>query len=358
MGGKVGLKGTDGKAVLAEAEALGAKPESPVRARTVMERLETVRDEVLLVAAPGEMGEDVARSSGFDPDVLNMVIEGRTTARHTREAAALMAKRPVDLLMFAGGDGTARDIVAAVGDHQVTLGIPTGVKMHSAVFAVNPARAADLAVSFLLGATTRIWPAEVMDIDEQALRDGRVASRLYGYLEIPFRRGHLQGLKAGSSTDERYFQEAIAADVIENMEDDVFYVMGPGTTTAQILETLGLDFTLVGVDLVQNKTLVGKDLNEDGLLSHLGGHVLKLVVTPIGGQGFLFGRGNQPMSPSVIRRAGRDNIVIVSTPQKINALRGRPLLVDTGDSETDRLLGGYYKITTGYRSRSVYRVAG
>jgi predicted polyphosphate/ATP-dependent NAD kinase len=357
MGGKVGLKGTDGEAVLREARALGAEPESAGRAAATMKRLETVRDDIVLVTPPGEMGEDVARAGGFNPEVLEILIEGRTTAQHTREAATLMMGRCVNLVLFAGGDGTARDVVEAVRENQVSLGIPTGVKMHSAVFAVNPARAADLAVSYVTSETRDTRRREVMDIDEQALRDGRVSARLYGYLRTPFQPGHVQGLKAGSTTDEKYIQEAIAADVVENMEDGVCYIIGPGTTTARILETLGLDFTLVGVDLVRNKKLVGLDLNEKSLLSRVRDLEVRIIVTPIGGQGYLFGRGNQPISPRLIQRAGKDNIVLVATPQKINSLRGRPMLVDTGDPEVDCLLSGFYKITTGYRSQSVYRVA-
>jgi predicted polyphosphate/ATP-dependent NAD kinase len=357
MGGKVGLKGTDGEAVLEQALALGAEPESPLRAREVLGRLGRLRDEVAIVTAPGKMGEDITRESGFDPDVVDMAQESRTTARHTREAAGLMAKYPVDLLLFAGGDGTARDVVAAVNDNQTVLGIPTGVKMHSAVFAVNPARAADLAISYLAGKAMSTRRLEVMDIDERALRDGRVSARLYGYLRIPFQQVHVQGLKVGSTAEESTFQEAITADVIENMEEDIFYIIGPGTTTARILETLGLDVTLVGVDLVRNKKLVGKDLNEESLLSRIRDGESRIIVTPVGGQGYIFGRGNQPISPRLIRRAGRDSILLVATPQKINSLRGRPMLVDTGDAKLDHLLSGYYKITTGYRSRSIYRVA-
>jgi predicted polyphosphate/ATP-dependent NAD kinase len=229
--------------------------------------------------------------------------------------------------------------------------------MHSAVFAVNPARAADVARSFLMGETRDTRAAEVMDIDEQALRDGYVSAQLYGYLEIPYQPGRIQNLKTGSPAHEMHFQEAIAADVVENMVESVFYVVGPGTTTAQIMKSLGLDFTLVGVDLVFNKKLVELDLTEERLLSKIYDEQVKVIVTPIGGQGYLFGRGNQPISPEVIRRAGKDNILVVATPTKIHSLRGRPLLVDTGDSETDRLLSGFMKITTGYRSQSVYRVA-
>jgi predicted polyphosphate/ATP-dependent NAD kinase len=357
MGGKVGLKGTDGEAVLAEARSRGAEPESPVRAAAALKRLETVRDDIKLVTVPGPMGEDVACACGFNPDVLEIRIEGGTSARHTREAAAFMTKQRVDLILFAGGDGTARDLVEAVGDRQVSLGIPTGVKMHSAVFAVNPARAADLTVAYLSGETKSTRRSEVMDIDEQALRDGRVSARLYGYLEVPYHPGHVQGLKAGSSDDEKYVQDGIAHDVVENMQDDVSYVIGPGTTTARILETLGLEFTLVGVDLVCSKELVGLDLNEESLLSRVRDREVKIVVTPIGGQGYLFGRGNQPISPRLVRRAGRDNVLIVATPQKLASLRGRPLLVDSGDEELDRMLSGFHTITTGYRGRSVYRVA-
>jgi len=358
MGGRVGLKGTDGAETLKKARSLGARPESSRRATDAMRALTSYSKQLRFITAPKEMGERVLRECGAEPEVLAIDVGDRTTAEHTRDAAERMRDLGVDLLLFAGGDGTARDIVTRVQDQLVCLGVPTGVKMHSAVFGVNPARAGNLATHYLFEEPRRTRAAEVMDIDEEALREGHVAARLFGYMTVPYRRGHVQRLKAGSAEDERYVQQAIASGIVHRMEEDVAYVVGPGTTTAEIMKLLGLDYSLLGVDLLRNKELLGKDLTEEELLTLLGEGPARIIVTPVGGQGYLFGRGNQPISTRVIRKLGKEQLIIVATPNKLSILRGEPLKVDSGDAETDRWLSGYYRIASGDRDTSVYRVAG
>ncbi|MFC1575570.1 ATP-NAD kinase family protein [Gemmatimonadota bacterium] len=357
MGGKVGLKGTDGKETLARARTLGATPESSRRATEALKGLGPGSEGFGLVTPPGEMGEAAVREWGGRPDVLAMKVGTETTPQHTADAAARMKELGVDLLLFAGGDGTARDILAQVGDQLVCLGIPSGVKMHSAVFAVNPRRGGELAARHLFHGAGHVRAAEVMDIDEQALREGHVAARLFGYMTIPFRRGHVQGLKAGSTDDERSVQQAIAGGIVQGMAEDVGYVVGPGTTTAEIMKLLGVDFSLVGVDLVRNRELLGKDLSEREIMALLGDGPGGIIVTPVGGQGYLFGRGNQPISAMVLRRVGREGITIAATPDKLISLRGEPLRVDSGEADTDAWLSGYYRVATGSRDKSVYRVS-
>lgn len=356
MGGKVGLKGTDGEATLRKARSRGAVPESAHRAAMALGAMESGSDRLRILTPPGEMGARVVKEWGGTPEVLDISLTAETTAEDTAEAAARMREKGLDLLLFAGGDGTARDILAEVGQEVVCLGIPTGVKMHSAVFALNPSRGGELAVEHLFGGAERTRTAEVMDIDEEALREGHVAARLFGYMTIPFRRGHVQGLKAGSTEDEGHVQQAIAAGIVSELREDTTYVVGPGTTTAEVMKLLRLDFSLVGVDLVRGGELVGKDLGEEEILTLLGDGPCGIIVTPVGGQGYLFGRGNQPISAEVIQRAGKEGIIIAATPNKLVSLRGEPLRVDSGDADTDRWLAGYYKVATGYRDRSVYRV--
>ncbi len=356
MGGRVGLKGTDGPEILERAIELGAKPVAQRRTRETLSALVSLKDSVTLMTSPREMGEDAALECGFTPQIIPGASLSKTTAKDTRHAARAMQERGVDLLLFAGGDGTARDVYQAIGNRTVSLGIPTGVKVHSAVFALNPMAAGDLSTLYLLGKAKRVTEAEVMDIDEEDYRRGILSARLYGYLRIPYRSRYVQRLKSGSSPDERYSQEAIAAAIVERMSDTHHYIIGPGTTTRAIMEKLGLPHSLLGIDVVFQKRLAGQDLNEKEILELIRGKPSVLVLTPIGGQGYLLGRGNQQISPEVISQVGKDNIIIVATPNKIGSLEGRPLFIDSGDGRLDRLLSGYYRIFTSYRDSIIYRV--
>lgn len=353
IGGKVGLKGSDGRETVEKAIALGAVPVAPTRATEALRELSSLRGKVDLLTYPSEMGEDEARECGFAPLVLGRIMPGNTTASDTRRAAREMAECEVDLLLFAGGDGTARDIYEAIGARVPVLGIPAGVKIHSSVYAVNPRRAAELVREFLKGRAP-LREMEVMDIDEDLFREGRVSARLYGYMRVPFERRLVQGAKAGSSGFVESPTE-IAKFVVDNMDNVHYYILGSGTTVKAIGDELGIDKTLLGVDLVHRKRLVGKDLNEQQLLELVAGKKAKIVVTVIGGQGYIFGRGNQQISPKVIREVGKGNLIVVSTQSKLVSLNG-PLLVDTGDYELDESLSGYMRVITGYNEESVWKV--
>ena len=356
IGGRVGLKGSDGTRIQQRAFELGAAPQSLNRAVRGIERIKPSKGTLEIVTYPAEMGEDAARKCGFEPTVIGSIKEGQTTAEDTKRAAREMLSLKVSLLLFSGGDGTARDVYDAVGQEMTVLGLPAGVKIYSAVFATNPETAGDLAVLYLQG-KCGIQEVEVIDIDEDALRHGVVSSRLYGYLKVPFERRLIQRSKVPSLSGDAEAMDAIAYEVTDRMEEDYFYIIGPGTTTRAITSKLGLNKTLIGVDVVSKGKLVGVDVNEAQLLKLLRRHKAKIIVTPIGGQGFLFGRGNQQISPEVIKKVGRQNIVVVSTPEKINSLRGRPLLVDTGDRAVDRMLSGYISVITGCKEEIIYRIS-
>jgi len=321
-----------------------------------LERLKPV-DELEIITYPGEMGEDTARACGLEPTVIGSIKPGETTPEDTMNAAREMLRLRVGLLLFAGGDGTARDIYNAIGEELPALGIPAGVKIHSAVFGANPMSAGDLAASYLRGKVSNLREAEVMDIDEEAFRQGIVSAKLYGYLKIPFRRRLVQSLKIASRPGEKASLEAIACEVVDRMGDDCLYIIGPGSTTRAITSKLGLNKTLIGVDVVFKGKLLATDVSESQLLNLLEGRDAKIIVTPIGGQGCIFGRGNQQISPEVIKRVGRDNIIVVSTPEKINSLGGRPLWVDTGDRAVDRMLSGYTRVVTGYNEQAICKVS-
>ncbi len=357
LGGRVGLKGSDGAEIQRKALELGAIPQAHDRALRALEMLKSLRDQLEVITYPQEMGEDASREGGLEPRVIGTIEPGQTTAEDTRKAALEMKRLDVNLLLFAGGDGTARDIYNAVGQRVAVLGIPAGVKIHSAVFGTSPTGAGELAASYLQGRVSSLREAEVMDIDEDAFRRGVLSAQLYGYLKIPFWRGLVQGVKAMSSAGEKTSQEAIALHIADRMENDCLYIIGPGTTTRAITSQLGLDKTLLGVDVVLEGELVATDANESQLLELLHGVKAKIIVTPIGGQGYIFGRGNQQISPQVIEKVGKDYVIVVSTAEKLHSLRGGPLRVDTGDRAVDEMLSGYVKVVVQYNEQIMYKVA-
>jgi predicted polyphosphate/ATP-dependent NAD kinase len=359
IGGRVALKGSDGKETLLKAIALGATSVSPRRAVEALKRVVRVKDNIELITYPHEMGEKEAKESGFNPIVIGSINERETSSSDTRKAAKEMVGLNVDLLLFSGGDGTARDIYDAIGESIPVLGIPSGVKIHSAVYAINPTMAGELALMYLEGSTSLVYEAEVMDIDEEVLRgEDRVSAKLYGYLKIPCDRRMTQGPKQASrgGTHEIALMQAIADRIIENMETDWFYIIGPGTTTRAIMEKLGLKNTLLGVDVIKNRQIISIDVNANELFNLTDGKKAKIIVTPIGGQGYLFGRGNQQISPEVIRKVGPHNIIVIATPNKIFSLKLKPLLVDTGDEDVNQMLRGYKRVVTGYGEEMVCKV--
>lgn len=354
MGGAVGLKGTDGKAILEKAIILGAKPIAAARAESFLSELKPFKRRIRFIVGAGKMGEDEARNCGFACTVLGKS-KNETSAEDTMEVARRIIDVDVDLLVFCGGDGTARDILNVVETSLPVLGVPTGVKMHSAVFAVGPRAAARIAIEFLWKELP-LREAEVMDVDEEAFREGRVSAKLYGYVLAPYEPSLIQGVKMASPMTESEMrnQAATAIYVIENMKTDVVYIIGPGTTTRTIGDLLDLKKTLLGVDLFYNKKLIAKDVNEKQILEKIKGKTAKIIVTPIGGQGFIFGRGNQQISPEVIRHAGRDNIVVIAAEGKLRNLKS--LRVDTGDPSLDDTLRGYTKVITNYKKERIMQI--
>lgn len=357
MGGRVGLKGSDGIEILRKARELGARPESPRRAVEALKIIAGIKEEIEVLAYPEEMGANECREAGLNPEVIGNIKSGATSPEDTMEAARQMAERGVDLILFAGGDGTARNIYTAIGPGIPVLGIPAGVKIHSAVYAINPRSAGEVASLYLQNKVLNLREAEVMDIDEDAFREGRVNARLYGYLKVPEER-RVQSVKSGARSEQAEV-EGMAADVVNNMEADILYIIGPGTTTRSIMDRLGLKNTLLGVDVVLNRELVGSDVGEEELFNLVDQHQgrSQIVVTAIGGQGHVFGRGNQQISPRIIKKVGKHNIIVVASRDKLVALQPHPLLVDTGDSELDQELSGYVRVVTGWEDSIMYRIS-
>lgn len=355
LGGSVGLKGSDG--MVAEALRRGAVPQAEHRAHTAMEQLTAFREELTVYTGPGHLGGDVVSDLGFSCVLAEEIPSSNTTADTTRALAQWLQDQGVDLILFAGGDGTARDVYQAARPDSVFLGIPAGVKIHSPVYARNPRAAGELAALWMEGKVTKTWESEVLDIDENLYRNEVINTRLYGYLPIPMQKKLTQNRKCGSPPSEAASMAAIACKVADEMEPDTFYLIGAGTTTRSVMNELGLPNTLIGVDLVRNKELVENDVYGQRIMEHIKGHKAKLVVTITGGQGFLFGRGNQQLTPEVIRAVGKENIIILATREKLFQLRGQPMLVDTGDSELDASLCGYYRVLCSYNDVTVCQVS-
>lgn len=357
LGGRVALKGSDGADIIARALALGGAPEAASRARAALEQLRPYQDSIHFLTYAGPMGAELLEEAGFSFTVVGEP-QSPTTASDTIAAARAIRDAGAALLLFAGGDGTARDVCEALGNSLPVLGIPAGVKMHSAVYALNPQSAGLAAAEFICGKATGDRAAEVMDIDEDAFRQGRVSARLYGYMQVPCLSGHLQTSKSASNTDEEELV-GMAGFIVNNMEPDALYFIGPGSTTMAIMEDLGLAGTLLGVDVVQNQGLVQADVNESQLFALLEqtDAPAYIIVTPIGGQGMLFGRGNQQFSPRILRRVGRANIQVVATRQKLRSLSGRPLVVDTGDAQLDAQLCGYQDVIVDYEQTVFYKIS-
>ncbi|HEV2121038.1 MAG TPA: ATP-NAD kinase family protein [Candidatus Bathyarchaeia archaeon] len=355
MGGAVGLKGTDGKKTLREAIRKGARPVSPEKGLRFLEEIQRRNSRIEFLVAPGSMGETVANQLKLEHKPIGQI--GRTTdyddsIRITRQ----MRKKGTNLIVFCGGDGTARDVLKGVSQDTPVLGVPTGVKIYSSVFAINPTAAAESTVAFLEGKTPKRL-GEVVDVDEAAFRKDRLSVKLFGYLTTPDTGPLMQGSKSATGLSEDAELDAIAEYFVEEIEPDSTYILGPGSTVERIARRLGVKKTLLGVDAARgNGKLLGQDMNETSLLSLVNQSSTKIVISPIGGQGYLFGRGNQQISPEVIRRAGVENIMVVGSRSKIEALYPRRLLTDSGDEEMDRLLRGYRRVITGYAEEMVVKV--
>ena len=369
LGGSVGLKGSDGENIVEKALELGAVPHAQERAATALLALLPVKDEIELYAGRGLMGEVSAQKAGLtavpvgrddkDSDSVGNTSDsiGHTTAEDTIETARKMEALGCELIMFAGGDGTARNIETAVGKRVPVIGIPAGVKIHSAAYATNPRNAGQLALEYVQGKIKQFEDAEVMDIDEEAFRNSQVSARLYGYVKTPLSHVHLQGCKLGSQVDNNAVN-GTAQTVIDQMDPDTLYIIGPGSSTVPIMELQGLPATLLGVDLIKNGKLIANDATEKDILAELeNSPKAKIVVTPIGGQANLFGRGNQQISPEVIRKVGKENIIIAATRAKIDSFYGNSMIVDTGDEEVNTYLSGYYRVIVAYKQETVFKVS-
>lgn len=355
LGGTVALKGSDGAHTAAKAIELGAEPKANSRTKAALEVLLPYKERLTIYTVNGDMGEQTAKALGFNVEVVYNTT-AITTPDDTEQAAKILKNSGVDLVLFAGGDGTARNICHAIEDTIPVLGIPAGCKIHSGVYAITPKAAGRVVEMLVKGELVTLADADVMDIDEDAFRQGTVKAKRYGEMQTPSEVRYMQAVKNGGKETDELVLADIAAHVVSQMDEDTFYIMGSGSTVEAIMEEMGLENTLLGVDLIKDQTLVAQDLTAKQLLELTHDQSTKLVITLIGGQGHIFGRGNQQLSPALIRVIGKENIIVVATKTKLQALNGRPLICDTGDGELDDELTGYIKVTTGFNDHIMYAV--
>ena len=355
LGGAVGLKGTDGPGTVAEALGRGAVPRAGERVRRAFARLAERAPGTRVRAAPGELA--VNWLEGLDLDIRPLPpFEVSGTARDTRTAARALTG--CGLVVFGGGDGTARDVTGSLGPGHAVLGIPCGVKMHSGVFAVSP-EAAGALLSDLATSPDRIgWDdgAEVMDIDEAALRSGRLAPRLFGHARVPVSRARMQASKGGPSSPAADALAGAARELVNGMCPGTLYVIGPGTSAGSVLTVLGATPSLLGIDAVRDGRVVARDATAEELEALAGDAPVRIVLGVTGRQGFLLGRGNQQITPRLIARAGPDGLIVMACEAKLAALAQPCLWVDTGDPALDQALSGYLRVKTGRGREMMMRV--
>jgi len=344
LGGSVGLKGSDGLAD--EALKRGAKPNSEKRA---LKALESVPKQILykFLTCRGSMGESVLKKAGFSCETVYTPGK-RTTASDTKKACEIFKEQCVSLIVFAGGDGTARDVFEVVGSEIPILGIPAGVKMHSAVFALNPKACGEL-IKLFIEEKVECLDAEVIDVDENAYRRNVLSTKLFGIAKTPYMKEATQAGKTVLHAEKNaHALEDLAKFTASFMEEDTLYFLGAGSTTKAVADEFKLDKTLLGVDTFFNDKIIGKDLSEKEILKLLNSHSKsKIIVSPTGRQGFVFGRGNQQFSPKVLRKVGVKNVIVIATPQK---LKETPVLhVDTGDLKLDAKFGKHLRVVCGWK---------
>jgi len=359
MGGRVGLKGTDN--ALQQAQELGASPIAPSRAIKFLNALKRLHPSppIKLVTCPRPMGEEEVNAVGLETEILTLPLGRETSAEDTKAAVRKMVELDIELIVFVGGDGTARDILDALQDKEriQVLGVPSGVKMYSGIFVITPVEAAEVVLAFV-ERQSQTTDFEIMDADETAFRTDQFTIRLYGYLKGPFVPFRFQGSKqiSAETLDEHENQEAVARSIKESINPDNTYILGPGTTLKRIANMLGVDKTLLGVDIYRNGILI-KDVNERRILEEIPDfNDTWIIISPIGQQGILFGRGNQQISPKIIKRVGKDKIIVVATRNKLQGIPENVLRIDTGDATVDAALRGYIKVIVDYHEWRMIRV--
>jgi predicted polyphosphate/ATP-dependent NAD kinase len=344
IGGKAGLKGSDGIEIQQLARDRGF---SSVALERAVAALSQLPKGIAIKTISGDMGETALTVAGLTPQVIYSP-NFPTTAEDTVLATKALVKAGVDLIVFAGGDGTARDVYQALAESSAVpvLGIPCGVKMYSGCFGVNPVATGRILANYLSGGLTTFEDREILDIDEEIIRSGAVETTLQGLVTVPVVRGRTQSRKSAASSAEDQNLAGVAEGFVSAMQQGELYILGPGGTTRAIATKLGIEKTPLGVDVIENGKIIQSDCSEAHLLEAISGKKAHAVLSIIGGQGFIIGRGNQQISAKVIEKLSEPKIIVVATQNKLAGLSGN-LLIDSGDLATDSSLQGFYKVITG-----------
>jgi predicted polyphosphate/ATP-dependent NAD kinase len=359
VGGPSALKGSDHKDSLKIALDRGVEPKANQRVIEMLSALQTNLTEIHIITASGSMGGSACQ--GFSLASINIVFDTpeHTTASDTQSAVQLINHEHVDLLVFVGGDGTARDVFSMIGDKQTVLGLPAGVKMHSAVFAVTPKAVASVIDSMINHRLVAARMAEVRDIDEEAFSQGLVKTRYFGEMQIPDDQLLVQSVKCSGLLDDEIMLDELCAYVAETIDyDDTLYILGSGGTLKHLKSTLGIaEPTLLGVDVWYKGNVLHHDAHEQQLFDLVRTHnKVQITLSVIGGQGIVLGRGNQQISARLINAVGVDSLQFISTQTKLLALNGKPLSVDSGSDELNKRLSGFHKIICGYEDFVLYEI--
>ncbi len=361
IGGAVALKGSDSSEIVKKALAKGAECKATERARVMLGNLPKKND-IQWLSAPGIMGGDALQQCGYTPKIVGELNCQPTSSADTQKFVRTLIDEQIDLLLFVGGDGTARDIYDVIADlnmktQQLVLGIPAGVKMHSGVYAISPQAAARVVGEFLQKKAVSVAIQEVRDINEDDLRQGKINATYYGELLSPNDERYVQQVKSSGEIDDTMMQVEIAAGIVDDMDNETLYIVGAGTTPKAVMDELQLEGTLLGVDVILGRELIACDCDSATLLSLIDQypyHPVKIILTATGNQGHIIGRGNQQLSATLLKKIGKDNLQVLITPNKLSHLNGRPLLMDSGNPNLDAEWSGWIKIYTGYRQQSVY----
>lgn len=363
VGGPTAFKGSDANFIQSMAKSGEIKLTCPPRAKQFSKALAESSDLIQWVTVHGAMGSSCICQSLYDVEIIDYKAPEESTAEDTKQIVGSLLKANIDILIFMGGDGTARDVCSVLNEYAVpppSLGIPAGVKMHSGVYAINPLAGAELIKNIIAGHATSLVEREVRDIDEALLQQGKVRSRHFGDMLVPEDDQFVQQVKQGGGEEDEISLLDIASEIRERMDEleSGLFIFGPGSTTHFILNEFGFEGTLLGVDVVYEGKILASDVNAGELEKIIGVYPgpKRLIITAIGGQGHILGRGNQQLSPSNLKEIGKNNLWVVLTRNKLRELNNRPLLMDSGSPQLDRSWSGLMPVISGYNEQCLYRL--